>query len=73
MSHAEKCPVCLGSGKYDGQACHGCDGRGRVTVEGSAEQQTIPYYVPPTEPINPWYPYWPPRITYYKDYESTGG
>jgi hypothetical protein len=85
MSHAELCPVCKGSGKHQvvDQACHGCDGKGWVTVQDSSEQQTIPYYVPvpyyvpPTEPLNPWYPYstpyWPPRITYYKNYETTGG
>ena len=43
MSHAEKCPVCNGSGKirtvsgagtllYD-EPCHGCQGKGWITVE----------------------------------------
>ena len=46
MSHAEKCPVCGGSGRvpiseaYGGNTtipltdyCHGCDGKGWVAVE----------------------------------------
>ena len=26
------CPVCKGSGKYTGDKCHGCNGRGWVQV-----------------------------------------
>ena len=42
MSHAETCPVCGGSGKLSGddrspmpicQTCHGCSGRGWVTIQ----------------------------------------
>jgi len=46
MAHAEKCPVCGGSGGYKGMpdpgstviigpwiTCHGCSGRGWVTVQ----------------------------------------
>jgi len=83
MSHAELCPVCKGSGKVSGNGetgssvitvtCHGCDGKGWVTVQDSAEQQIIPYYVPVTYPVAPTNPYWPPYITYCKNYETTGG
>ena len=46
MAHAERCPVCQGAGKYyvpppEGSTsangtylcCHGCQGKGWVTVE----------------------------------------
>jgi hypothetical protein len=41
MAHAEKCPVCYGFGKLgndnqrdcSGKTCHGCDGKGWVTVQ----------------------------------------
>ena len=26
----ELCPVCEGSGKYDGKQCHGCSGKGWI-------------------------------------------
>ena len=26
------CPVCGGKGKYKGKICHGCNGRGWVTI-----------------------------------------
>ena len=32
MTHAEKCPVCSGSGEYADKKCHGCKGKGWVTV-----------------------------------------
>ena len=32
MSHAERCPVCYGTGKYDNLICHGCNGKGWVEV-----------------------------------------
>ena len=33
MSHAEKCPICGGSGKLpDKVTCHGCGGKGWVEV-----------------------------------------
>lgn len=44
MSHAERCPVCFGSGKVRPVAdctgrtevsCYGCDGKGWVTVQDS--------------------------------------
>jgi len=30
--HAEKCPVCGGSGKIEDNKCHGCNGLGWVEV-----------------------------------------
>lgn len=53
MTHAEKCPVCWGSGKVagppstgtavidTGQTCHGCGGRGWVEVQD--QQYIYPY------------------------------
>lgn len=55
MAHAERCPVCGGDGKIgDGQpmtsagqqmcVCHGCNGRGWVTVDDTgwqAPRQTV--------------------------------
>jgi hypothetical protein len=74
MTHAEKCPVCGGSGKIapfnDGSStvipqpvtCHGCGGLGWVTVG----YEPVPYY--PIYPIYPLpvrpYPWWNPTITY---------
>jgi hypothetical protein len=29
---AVKCPVCEGSGKYEKKQCHGCDGKGWITI-----------------------------------------
>ena len=46
MNHAERCPVCDGSGKVDSgepsgvgindrqKTCHGCGGLGWITVQG---------------------------------------
>lgn len=50
--HAEICPVCKGSGKYENNPCHGCNGKGWVEVGG---------YVKPSQekPIE-----WPPARTY---------
>jgi len=30
--HAQKCPICYGSGKYNNETCHGCGGKGWVRV-----------------------------------------
>lgn len=50
MKHAELCPVCKGSGKIlqpiDSQCtgvpfsevCHGCDGKGWVTIKDESEE-----------------------------------
>jgi len=51
MAHAEKCPVCTGSGyiiPYNDysqtavplpQACHGCDGKGWIVVSDSTNNE----------------------------------
>jgi hypothetical protein len=61
MSHAEKCPVCGGTGEVFKEtgtsagkaatACHGCGGRGWVEVQDGAQYYSVPYY----------YPCYPPR------------
>lgn len=54
MAHAEKCPICNGSGKipafynydvnYVGD-CHGCEGKGWVEVSDSEQVEA---YIPQT-------------------------
>ena len=53
MAHGEICPVCKGSGKYQEQKCHGCDGNGwiQVGVEYHPPWHVYPSY--PTYPIDP--------------------
>jgi len=46
MAHAEKCPVCMGTGKHENRECHGCKGLGWVTVG-------VDYPPPQPEPIYP--------------------
>ena len=64
--HAEKCPVCNGTGKVDDKQCHGCAGLGWVSV-----QDTYPIYYPPYQPCQPCYPPYQPvwvdsgNTTYY--------
>ena len=53
MAHAEKCPVCEGNGKRDSKDCHGCNGRGWVTVGG--DHPLPPPMYPPAAPP-PWIP-----------------
>ena len=48
MAHAERCLVCNTSGKVNGKQCHGCEGKGWVTVNDDSK----PYY-----PIFPYTPY----------------
>ena len=70
-SHAERCPVCYGSGKYtppydpnsssvpQPQTCHGCGGKGWVELY---DYQTQPQ-PQPNIPITPFpgTPYFPPN------------
>ena len=68
MSHAERCPVCYGTGKYTPpqdpnstavstpQTCHGCGGKGWVEVD-SNQPNSIPYF--PYYPTCPYYPTYP--------------
>ena len=55
MEHAEVCPICHGSGKYEERKCHGCDGRGWVKV--GTDYPYVPPYQPtyPDPTPNPWY------------------
>ena len=54
MAHAEKCPICYGSGnkdEYGGipsgtvETCNGCMGRGWVSVQDEP-QMLLPYPIP---------------------------
>ena len=57
MSHAERCPVCYGSGKYtpinggcssgvpQPQTCHGCGGKGWVEVGDYVWYEPLPPYI----------------------------
>jgi hypothetical protein len=68
-SHAERCPVCYGSGKYtpinDGYStavpqpvtCHGCGGKGWVEVGDYVCYE--PFIMPPPNITQIWpWPYW---------------
>lgn len=58
MAHAEKCPICLGTGRNTLEksvyappledVCHGCFGNGRVEV---ADEQQSGYWLWPVETI----------------------
>ncbi len=61
MSHAEQCPVCKSSGKYEEKECHGCAGKGWVTISDNKDI-SIPYI--PYIPYEP-YPYQPWNNPYY--------
>jgi len=76
--HAEKCPVCDGEGSLAGvlpdekRTCHGCEGRGWVTV-GREFLQTP--YIPMPYPVYPdsaWYPRWP-EITWTCNHTTADG
>ena len=47
MAHGEKCPVCKGAGKIKTKKCHGCEGKGWVTIGVEYPPVTIP--ITPTE------------------------
>jgi hypothetical protein len=64
MAHAERCPVCHGSGKLsnDGKStavseptCHGCWGRGWVTVEDACPALPSPHLAREPEPLPVWH------------------
>jgi hypothetical protein len=63
MSHAEKCPVCEGSGKYEKAQCHGCEGKGWVTVQDDQPSGVVWWYTPQYVPAIyiPYYPEYVPR------------
>jgi len=77
--HAEKCPVCEGSGKYKKKECHGCDGKGWILIpEEKQEKEYVPYPVYPRpyipEPyISPWESPWTNPIVTYKYITGTTG
>ena len=67
MARAEICPVCSGTGVYPKldpddktqvtpNLCHGCQGKGWISVEDTYP----PYY--PYYPYFPHYPYYPYTI-----------
>ena len=69
MAHAEKCPLCGGSGQIETpppkdstqaslntKLCHGCGGSGWVTVQDPG----VPY-IPPYIPVPYPAPTWPPN------------
>lgn len=51
------CPVCNGSGKYNDKECHGCNGKGWVTIGTDYPVQPI-YPIQPIYPYPPYAPYW---------------
>lgn len=53
MGHAQRCPICFGSGKVDDEAtqqttcpqkrsCHGCGGKGWISVHDYYEKYGSP-------------------------------
>ena len=68
MAHAEKCPVCGGSGKVQSvnivDTCHGCGGKGWVAVGYSGEAfypfEVYPHYC------------WPPCVGYILKFDAAG-
>jgi len=64
MRQAVICPVCNGTGKYEGKNCHGCNGKGWIEIGGN----DYPHYphVPDYPPHYPTYPIYPlSYITFY--------
>jgi len=62
--HAEKCPVCEGTGKYEDRQCHGCDGKGWVQILDS-DCAPLPYqlYIRPCyQPYSPNYDPYPGNV-----------
>lgn len=59
MSHAEKCPVCGGTGKWCSRTCHGCNGQGWITVDGAGPPPPVMPDIDGT--YRPWLPPFPPQ------------
>jgi len=76
MAHAEKCPICNGSGTVDKEykkylpckpkPCHGCNGKGWIEV--SDIYPAFPSPVIPAPIPNPWPWHSDPRITWWISY-----
>jgi len=45
--HSERCPVCKGKGKVEAKQCHGCGGKGWITVGDPVDVRPIFYPVAP--------------------------
>lgn len=43
MNHAEKCPICYGTGKIKKKTCHGCGGKGWIEVSNGRRCWTMDY------------------------------
>jgi len=60
MAHAEKCPICEGRGRlrtFEGDTeslspCHGCDGKGWVSVQDEIVTVLSPLSIEPVMPPN---------------------
>jgi len=39
--HSERCPVCKGKGKVEAKQCHGCGGKGWITVGDPVDVRPI--------------------------------
>ena len=73
--HAERCPVCVGTGKIEKETCHGCGGKGWVEVTDNEPcyYPYIPYRYPdyPPSPSTPPWPYSPTVTTWTMKANST--
>lgn len=61
MAHTEKCPICKGRGHIEAgdkrNKCHGCDGKGWVSV-GIEYPPPIKHPTVPNSREVPWRPDW---------------
>lgn len=58
MAHAEKCPICYGSGRIGVERtsrkdCHGCQGKGWIEVDDTIPVFPGPYPTPVPMPYLP--------------------
>jgi len=69
MSHAEKCLICLGDGVIEQMGvhsklveikCHGCEGKGWITIHDKVEYQPVPQFPSPFDT----YPWWTQPVTW---------